>query len=132
MKDLLGGKMNLKVLPNEYSVCRLPPTSPVPTWVYQSPLYTISKTDDELSLLCRSDLVQNVDNEEKSFRAIKVMGPLDFSLTGILYSLAKPLAENKISIFAVSTFDTDYLLLKTETLETGIDLLKQEGFQISH
>ena len=120
--------MNLKLMDGLFSVCRLNPTDKVPDWVFQSDFYSINKTEDELSIVCEASLVPEIVKTEKYWSLIKVEGPLDFSLTGILSSLAKPLADEKISIFAISTFDTDYLLVKKENLSKAKSTLENSGF----
>ena len=121
-------KIELKLLDNKYSVCRLPPQSDLPK--ISGGFYSITKTDDELSLVLEEGHEPKDSKIEKDWKILKVLGPLDFSLTGIMYSLTKPLAEAQISIFAISTFDTDYLLVKNEKLEDAIKVLKKSGFVI--
>ena len=105
------------------------PSRPLPDWVFQSPFYSISRSVDELSVVCEEKFVPEDIKAENAWSLIKVEGPLDFSLTGILASLATPLAENDISLFAISTFDTDYLLVKREKLENAQKVLENSGFQ---
>lgn len=128
MKFKMMKNIKLKVIGGTFSICRLPPKAPIPMWATQNSFYSISKTEDELSIVCPSDCVPKEVRKETDWELIKVEGPLDFALTGILNSLTKPLAEAKISIFAVSTFDTDYLLVKKENLETAIKALENQGF----
>jgi len=120
--------VNLKIIDGIYSVCRLLSSSSVPYWVHQSFFYSVSKSDDELSIVCEQKFVPENIKVEKNWGLIKVEGPLDFSLTGILSSLAEPLAKNNISIFAISTFDTDYLLVKLESLPSAKAVLGHSGF----
>lgn len=120
--------MTLSILEPIFSVCKLSPESSIPDWAQQGSFYSISKTFDELSIVCEQSLVPEGLKIEKDWRALKVEGPLDFSLTGILSSIAKPLAESKISIFAISTFDTDYILVKDINLESAKVVLAQAGF----
>lgn len=120
--------MRLKVIDGSYSVLKLEPTAPIPESVLQSQFYSISKTSDELSIVCEASKAPNDVKIEKGWSLIKVIGPLDFSLTGILASMASPLAKAKVSIFAISTFDTDYLLVKEKDLATAVSTLKEEKF----
>ena len=106
--------MQLKVIPGSYSIVKLSPAMEIPPKVYHSKFLSITRTDEELSIVCESHLTPKSGNFETDFELIKVQGPLDFSLTGILASLASPLADAKISIFSVSTFDTDYLLVRSK------------------
>jgi len=118
-----NSKLSLLILPNKLAVCRLENDARIPSWATDDSFFSISKTNDELSIVCSENKVPNGIKSEKNWRAFKVIGPLDFSLTGILASLANPLAEAKISIFAISTFDTDYLLVKNDNLEKAVKVL---------
>ena len=118
-----NSKLTLSVLPQKLGVCRLDKESPIPTWIEGDIFFSITKTDDEPSIACSEDRIPNNIKAEKSWRAFKVEGPLDFSLTGILASLASPLAEAKISIFVISTFDTDYLFVKSNKFDQAVKVL---------
>lgn len=116
--------LKLIVLPDVLAVCRLPPDAALPAWIDTSAGFlTISRTEDELSLVCDLDRVPGGVRAERGWRAFKVEGPLDFALTGILAALATPLAEAGISIFAISTFETDYLLVRETELERAVAVL---------
>jgi hypothetical protein len=120
--------MQLTILPDTLAVCRLSPSADIPQWALQNKtLLSITYTSDELSLVCLEAMVPDGVQYEGSWRAIKVQGPLDFSLTGILVALATPLAAAHIPIFALSTFDTDYLLLQEEYLSQAKMVLEQNG-----
>lgn len=116
--------LTLSVMPNSLAVARLNASSSIPNWAIESQdFFSITKTHDELSIVCDEDKVPKDIKVEKGWKCLKVEGPLDFGLTGILSSLAQPLAEAKISIFAVSTFDTDYILIKQKNLNEAIATL---------
>ena len=117
-------KLTLSILPKKLAICRLEKNSTIPTWVTGNTFFSITKTDDELSIICPENKVPHGVISEKNWRAFKVMGPLDFSLTGILASLANALAEAKISIISLSTFDTDYILVKNNDLEKAVKVLR--------
>jgi hypothetical protein len=105
--------MKLSILSDSFAVCRLTPDSDVPGWVWENKiLLSVTYTVDELSIVCQSSLVPSHIRAEMGWVAIKVEGPLDFSLTGVLAALSGPLATGGVSIFALSTFDTDYILVK--------------------
>lgn len=123
LEKKLQPHFSLSVLSDRFAICRLDPSQPIPTWSSTSPFFSISKTSEELSIVCLENCIPEGIKSEKGWRAFKVAGPLDFSLTGILASLSKPLAEGGISIFAISTFDTDYLLVKQENLPKSIEIL---------
>ncbi len=113
-----------------FAICRLPPGIEVPGWVKNSSFYSITKTEDELSVVCEQGLVPFGVKVESGWCLLKVEGTLDFSLTGILAGLTKPLAEAQISLFAISTFDTDYLLVKSESLEKAVNALTESGHSV--
>ncbi len=115
--------ISLSVIKGKLAVCRLEVNKPIPNWVIKSSFYSVTKTDDELSIVCLEEVVPAHIKSEKGWRAIKVDGELDFSQTGILASLAVLLTEAKISIFAVSTFNTDYILLKSDKLNKAVNTL---------
>lgn len=120
--------MRLIVMSDKLAVCRLLPTEEVPSWVWRNKsLVAVTCTTDELSVVCASENVPDDVQSERNWRAMKVQGPLDFSLTGILASLVGPLAEAGIAIFALSTYDTDYILVKEEKLQQAVMVLQQHG-----
>ena len=120
--------MKLIVLPQTLAVCRLAPHEEIPIWVFQQRLLlSITYTSDELSIVCSVASVPADIRCEKPWQAIKVQGPLDFSLTGILASLTTPLAVENIPLFALSTFDTDYILVKEQNVERAKSVLKRHG-----
>ena len=120
--------MQLKVINNEFSVCKVKDYSEIN--LNQEYVFTGS-TDEERSLVCPVSLVpQNTIEREDGWRAFRIEGVLDFSLIGILSKISSLLAANKIGIFAISTFNTDYILTKKENFDKAIDVLKAEGYLI--
>ncbi len=119
-----------------FAVCKLPATSQIPTWVSPSPFFSITKTSEELSIVCpessmKESSIPESFSVEKSFVLIQVVGPLDFTWVGILASLTGVLAEKQISLFALSTYDTDYLLVKQNNLNVSVAALEEAGHRIS-
>jgi hypothetical protein len=123
-------KMNLSVLKDVYGVCRLKPDESVPDWASAGAFYTVSKTFDELSIICQASLIPQGIQVELGWRVMKVEGPLDFDLIGILATLSGSLADRGVSIFAVSTFDTDYLLVKEKDYKNAVEALRDAGHTI--
>jgi len=121
--------MLFSVLPDVLAVCRLDASAPIPGWV-RGDFVSITRTRDELSIVCAQANVPADVRCERDWRALKVEGQLDFALTGILVSIATPLANAGISIFAISTFDTDYVLVKADVLDKAIQVLQKAGHQI--
>ena len=124
-------KLRLLLLPELFAVCQLNPDAAIPNWAVKSSFFSITRTADELSIVANQANVPVEVKAEKDWRCLQVEGPLDFVLTGILALLTAPLAEAKISIFAIATFDTDYLLIKESTLETAITVLRAAGHTIT-
>ena len=122
--------LDLKVLPGLLAVCRLPAGSPLPEWLAGDSLTSVTQTADETSIVCDASVVPSGVVVDSGWRAIEVSGPLDFGLTGVLLSLAQPLADAGISIFAVSTYDTDYVLVKESALPDAIAALSAAGHRI--
>ena len=124
-------KLTLSVLKNTLAICKFDSNANLPGWlsIKNCKFVSITKTDEELSIVCDQSIIPekaDVMPIVKDWRALKVEGPLDFSLTGILSALLQPLAEQKISIFAISTFDTDYILVKENDLEKAIEILRKQ------
>ncbi|WP_254171561.1 ACT domain-containing protein [Clostridioides difficile] len=92
--------------------------------------YSITRTDDELSVVCLNNNIPSDVKSEKEWRILKILGPLDFSLVGILSKLSSLLADNKISIFAISTYDTDYILVKEKDIENACKILSCNGYEV--
>jgi hypothetical protein len=122
--------LTLTVLAETLAICRLAP-GPVPLWIAAADFVSITQTIDELSIVCREANVPSDVKADRGWRALKVAGPLDLALTGVLASLVNPLAEAQINIFAISTFDTDYLLVKGYNLAGACDVLRGAGFVVN-
>jgi hypothetical protein len=120
----------LILLSERLAVCRLAPDTPYPEWARPGELLALVRTLYELSIVCQERFVPPEVKAERGWRALQVQGPLDFSLVGILASIAESLANAGVSIFAISTFDTDYILVKDNMLERGLKALSQAGFLV--
>jgi hypothetical protein len=120
--------MELRVLDELLAIARCPAGVAVPPWVRGRDLLAVVRTQRELSIICADDAVPVALSEvERGFRAIAVTGTLDFALTGIVAALAQPLAVAGISIFGVSTYDTDHILVRASDLEAAKDALAAAG-----
>jgi len=120
-------ELQLTILESLFTIHRFSPNHDIPNQIYGSEFYSISKSEEELSIVCSSSIQLNSKNCEIGWSCIKVIGPLDFSLTGILAEISAVLAEAEISIFAISTFDTDYILVKSENLPFAEKALLESG-----
>lgn len=121
----------LTLLPDHLAVCRLPPDAPLPAWAAGPGFVSITRTDEELSITVAQNRVPGDVMAVGPWRALKVQGPLDFALTGILAALTAPLADAGISLFAIATYDTDYVLVRAETLDAAINALAAAGHLVS-
>jgi len=122
--------LTLKILPNRLAVCRFDADAPLPDWIDQSGFYTITRTAEELTIVCDQTLVAPAITGNRGWRCFKVEGPLDFSETGIIFSLTQPLAQNAISVFVISTFDTDYLMVKEKDFAKASEVLTAAGHRV--
>lgn len=120
----------LTLLSDQLAVCRLAPDTPLPAWVAGPGFVSITRTDEELSIVVAQDRVPGDVASVGPWRALKVQGPLDFTLTGILAALTAPLANAGISLFAIATYDTDYVLVREETLDAAIKVLTAAGHRV--
>ncbi len=121
--------MELKKIPYDLTVCKVGDVAEVDL---NSDFYFIGKTDEELSLVCRTeDAPSRTIGRDDGWKGFRIQGMLDFSLIGILSGISGILAEHKIGIFAVSTYNTDYILVKKENFETALNVLASEGYRIS-
>ncbi len=120
--------MEIKALDYNFSVCKVSDYSLVN---FESKYCFIGKTDEENSLVCiTNDVPANATERDDGWKAFRIQGILDFSLIGILSKISTLLAENQIGIFAVSTYNTDYILTKKENYDTGIDVVRKAGYHI--
>ena len=120
-------QLTLLALPDVFAVCRLDPDAPVPPWAFDAGFSSITRTAEELSIVCPEDRVPEGVDCEKNWRCLRVAGSIEFSVIGVLASLVSPLAKQGISVFAISTFDTDYLLVKDTDLSKARSALRQAG-----
>jgi len=119
--------LKLSLLSDTFAICRLEPEAGIPSWALAGDFFSVTRTKEELSLVCPQEMVPEGTHCEKDFRSIKVEGPLDFALVGVLASLTEALAQEEISILAISTFDTDYLLVKEAQVDRAVQKLTQAG-----
>ena len=125
--------LNLLVLKDLYAICRFDKGASLPPWIKKSVFYSVTKTQDELSLVCNQDLIKTGETIliNKNWRCIKIDNLLDLSLTGIIADISKIFKENKIPVFTISTYNTDYIFVKNQNLENAIAILRSSGHQIT-
>jgi len=122
--------LTLTVLPGRYAICRMEAGVAIPSWATAGPLFSVTRTGEEISILCPEGLVPPEIRHAGEWRALKFEGPFEFSEVGILASVATPLAGAGVSLFAVSTFDTDYVLVKEAMLERAAEALAAAGHHV--
>jgi hypothetical protein len=121
--------LTLIVLPGSYAVCRLPADAAIPAWA-EGDFVGVTRTGAELSVVCREDAAPEGVRCERGWRRLRVAGELDLALVGVLASLLAPLASAGVSVFAISTFDTDYILVREQDLARATEALRTAGHSI--
>lgn len=122
----------IQVLPGEFAIARLAADAPLPAWADAPTFSSATRTGDELSILCPAAQVPSEVKHEPGWRILKLRGPFNFTETGILSSVLDPLAFSRISILAISTFDTDYVLVKATELDAAIRTLRNADHAVEH
>lgn len=133
----LTHRLKYRILRRRLAICRAAPCAPIPAWALDGEFFSVTRTPDELSIVCAESAfppdhaARNLDGitVERGWIALKLEGPFPFTLTGVLASFIQPLAEAAIPVFAISTFDTDYVLIKPENLERAMAALTSAGHQ---
>ncbi len=123
-------RLKISLLQLTVGVCRLAPTENIPSWARQGQLFSITNTGEELSILCEERFIPEGIICERDWRVLKIEGPLDFSLIGILSKISSHLTEAGISIFALSTYDTDYILVKNKDIDKAVETLRSKDYEI--
>jgi len=119
--------LQLSLLPERYAIVGLSPLADLPKWAIQGVFFSVTRTNDELSIVVEESRVPEGIQLQGGWRVIKVHGPFVLSEVGVLAALAGPLAAARISLFVVSTFDTDYLLVSSENLDAAVGVLERTG-----
>jgi hypothetical protein len=122
--------MKLYVLDDLYAVVRCDPDAALPAWLTGGHFWSATRSDAELSIVCREDDVPEDASAERGWCALELAGPLDFSLTGVVAALVTPLAEAEVPIFVLSTFETDYLLVRERDLPRSVEALRAAGHEL--
>lgn len=122
--------LDLSLVPGTFAICKLKSDEPIPLWATAGSFFSITRTSDELSIVCRQGSSPTDIKCESGWRCLRVIGTIPFTISGVLASLTSPLAEADIPIFAASTYDTDYLLVKAGDLGRAIESLRRAGHTI--
>jgi hypothetical protein len=126
----MARRYSLTLLPEPIAICRLEAAEPVPAWATASAWWSITRTPDELSVVCPEALVPAGVSASRGWRALRFAGPLPLDQTGILASVTGPLAAARISVFAIATFDTDYVLIPDAQRPAAITALEHAGHRV--
>lgn len=126
----MSHRLTITVQPEVYAICRLEPDAKVPVWARSENFCCVTRTSAELSIVCAEQEVPAGTHAERDRRLLRVEGRLAFSLSGVLASIASPLADAQVSIFAVSTYDTDYILVRHADLERAMLALESAGHTV--
>jgi hypothetical protein len=127
-----GGPLQLRTIDGRFAVTRLPAESPLPEWASGGPFSSVTRTAGELSIVCREENVPLNVTSERGFKCLCVADPLEFTLVGVLAAILEPLADAGVAVFVVSTFDTDYLMVKERDFEACIQALVRAGHRVSY
>jgi hypothetical protein len=123
-------QLKFRRLPGRYSIVRLAPDAPVPDWATKGDFTSITRTADEVSIVCPAAHLPPEVSSPQRWICLKLEGPFPFSQTGVLLSFVEPLSRNAVPIFAISTYDTDYVLIPEEFAGMGISALQQAGHEL--
>ena len=129
--------LTLHVLPGEFAVCRLPGNAPLPTWAHLNvtgpaapPFVSVTRAGSELSVVLPAEHMPTDAHAERGWRCLGILGPLEFSLVGVVAGISGALAAAGLSVFVVSTYDTDYILVRAAKLHEAISALARSGYSV--
>ena len=125
-------KLSLLVLDPTFAICSLKRDSPLPDWATSSEFFSITRTYDELSIVCPQEKVPAGVDINKNWRCLKVQGPLGFSIAGTMASLSSPMSSEGVSIFVFSSYDTDHIMVKQYELEKAVEVLRKAGHTVKY
>ena len=124
-------QLQLSLLKDKYGICTLPNTATIPDWALKQSLASITRTEKELSIVCRREILPSQYQSDLNWRCFKIDGSFDLNQIGVISSIASPLADAGISIYVISTYDTDYFLIQEQNLEQTISTLADIGHNIT-
>ena len=124
-------QLKLSLLKESYSICTLPNTAPIPDWASKESLASITRTDKELTIVCKQDIIPSELQSDRNWRCFRIDGSFDLNQIGVISSISSPLADAGISIYVISTYDTDYFLVKDNNLDQTISTLSDIGHNIT-
>lgn len=122
--------LRMCIIPEALAICRLGPDTALPAWVAEGTFFSVTRTADECSFVVEESRIPNGVQRDGPWRAFKIEGPIPLSAVGVLVSIAEPLARASISLFAISTFDTDYILVRADSMEAARLALSRVGHTV--
>jgi uncharacterized protein len=125
-----GRRLKFRSLPDAYAIVRLAPNIPVPDWAAKGDFTSITRTAEELSIVCPANNLPPHMHSSRPWVCLKLEGPFSFSETGVLLSFLEPLWSTGVPIFAISTYDTDYVLIKEEFAGMAVNALRHAGHEL--
>ncbi|HTQ85599.1 MAG TPA: ACT domain-containing protein [Candidatus Solibacter sp.] len=123
-------RLTLRLLPDTYAICRFEPDAAMPAWLPRKGFTAAIRTEEEFSIYCDQNAVPHDVRAARGWRALQLVGPFDFDETGVIASVAAPLAEAGISISVLATYDTDYLFVRNEALDSAAEILQGAGHRV--
>jgi len=123
-------QLQLSLLKDKYGICTLPNNAPIPDWALTQSLASITRTEKELTIVCRREILPSQYQSDLNWRCFKIDGSFDLNQIGVISSISSPLADAGISIYVISTYDTDYFLIQEQDLEKTISVLSSSGHAI--
>jgi hypothetical protein len=124
-------QLQLSLLKDKYGICTLPNTAPIPDWALTQSLASITRTEKELTIVCRLEILPSQYQSDLKWRCFKIDGSFDLNQIGVISSISSPLADAGISIYVISTYDTDYFLIQEQNLKQTISVLSSSGHSIT-
>jgi uncharacterized protein len=126
-------KLKFKVLPNKYAICRLSPNAAIPGWLATAEFFSVTRTAEELSVVAVQELAEAEDADcSREWRIMKIEGPLDLTIVGLIAGVAGVFKDAGVPIFTMSTYDTDYIMVKEQDLGAGIRALEASGHEVTY
>jgi hypothetical protein len=122
-------QLKFRWLPGPFAICKLSSDAPIPAWATSGVFTSVARSSEELSIVCPAENLPRDINSESHWICLKLEGPFPFSQTGVLLSFIEPLSDNGIPIFAISTYDTDYVLIQEEFAQ-GVEILRRAGHEL--
>jgi hypothetical protein len=124
-------QLKLSLLKDKYAICTLPNDTPIPDWALTQSLISITRTGKELTIVCRMDSIPSELQSDLNWRCFRIDGSFDLNQIGVISSISSPLADAGISIYVISTYDTDYFLVQDKNVEQTISTLSNSGHSIT-